>query len=156
MTLLVAREGSACGTVTIRPDGPHRLNADVSYAAEIEAARAQGHRVGEVTRLAVDCDVDNKEILASLFHGVHLLLRFHHRVTHFFIEVNPRHVPFYRRTLGFFVAGDERLCPRVLAPSILLQARIDEFGERVGHFCCRVLLGSDSSRVVTGSDLSPA
>lgn len=37
------------------------------------------------------------------------------------IEVNPRHVEFYRRMLGFEMFGAERLCNRVNAPAVLLR-----------------------------------
>jgi hypothetical protein len=48
-------------------------------------------------------------------------------ITDMFIEVNPRHVPFYRRAFGFRVAAPERTCPRVLAPSVLLRLEVDAF-----------------------------
>ena len=59
-------------------------------------------------------------MLAGLFHTVYL---FAWRVRNFdyvVIEVNPRHVGFYRRSLGFDVIGSERHNPRVDAPAVLM------------------------------------
>ena len=41
------------------------------------------------------------------------------------IEVNPRHVPFYRRALGFEPIGPERTNRKVNAPAVLLCASFE-------------------------------
>lgn len=41
------------------------------------------------------------------------------------IEVNPRHVRFYKRMLGFVEFGAERMCSRVDAPAVLLRLELD-------------------------------
>jgi len=46
-------------------------------------------------------------------------------VTDAFVEVNPRHVSFYRRAFGFLVASEERMCERVKAPAVLLRLRLE-------------------------------
>ena len=61
----------------------------------------------------------------------HLVARKVHEVTDVFIEVNPRHVAFYSRALGFVVAAGERICERVRAPSVLLRAELDVLEERL-------------------------
>ena len=56
-----------------------------------------------------------------------------HQVTDLFIEVHPRHAGFYRRLLGYKVAGPERICPRVGAPAVLMhlgQHQLDTLIER--------------------------
>ena len=55
-----------------------------------------------------------------------------HGVTDVFIEVNPRHVAFYSRALGFVVLGDERICARVGAPSVLLHLDVEILDEQLG------------------------
>ena len=86
-------------------------------------------------RLALDHEVsDNKALLARLFHlaflhayrlaGCRLLV----------IEVNPRHVPFYRRMLGFKVAAEARLNPRVNAPAVLMTLDLIYGAEQIGRY----------------------
>jgi hypothetical protein len=56
-------------------------------------------------------------------------------MTDAFIEVNPRHVPFYRRMMGFTDVGEERFCDRVAAPARLLHlpmSLMDEFVTKFG------------------------
>jgi len=139
LTLVTGGGSAPVGTITLRSDGPDGLQADSCYRRELDAARAKGQRVGEVTRLALESEVDSKPVLASMFYVAQWLLQFHHEVTNVFVEVNPRHAPFYRRTLGFVVAARERFCERVGAPGVLLQVPIDVLGHRVGAFRNRVL-----------------
>jgi len=54
-----------------------------------------------------------------------------HGVTDVFIEVNPRHVGFYQRALGFAVAAGERFCERVKAPSVLLKLELADLERRL-------------------------
>ena len=54
-----------------------------------------------------------------------------HDVTDVFIEVNPRHVGFYSRVLGFAVAAGEKFCERAGAPSVLLQLEIEALEKRL-------------------------
>jgi hypothetical protein len=49
-----------------------------------------------------------------------------------FIEVNPRHARFYRVLFGFAQAAGERLCPRVMAPAVLLRLEIERLEARLG------------------------
>jgi hypothetical protein len=48
-----------------------------------------------------------------------------------FIEVNPRHVAFYKRMLNFSPAGDCKICPRVDAPAVLLHCEVDYMRQQV-------------------------
>ena len=119
-TFVAYDEGALVGTVSIRLDSADRgLSADELYRDEINQFRSLDQRVCEFTRLAVDASV-SKPVLAGLFHTAYLyaarMRGFHLAV----IEVNPRHVVFYRRALGFRVIGPERLNERVNAPAVLL------------------------------------
>ena len=89
------------GTVSLRLDSLAGLAADALYRVEVDALRFDGRRVCEFTRLAVDTARLSQPVLAGLFHTVYL---FAQRIRNFdfvVIEVNPRHVGFYRRSLGF-------------------------------------------------------
>lgn len=139
LTLVTSDTGAPTGTMTLRPDGPDGLQADSCFARELNEARQVGCRLGEVTSLALESEADSKAVLASLFYVGHWIFRFHHGVTDVVIEVNPRHAPFYQRALGFAVASGERICERVGAPGVLLQAPIEVIGQRAAAFREKVL-----------------
>ena len=82
--------------------------------------RERGYRLCEFTRLAVDKTVASKPVLAGLFHTAYLYAAVIRDYTHAVIEVNPRHVTFYRRALGFEPIGPKRTNLRVNAPAVLL------------------------------------
>jgi len=132
ITFLVASNQTTLGTLTLGLDGPLGLRADGSYGDVVERFRSAGHRVCELTRLALEESVDSKAVLASLFSLAHAVGRTLHDVTHVFIEVNPRHVAFYSRVLGFVVEAGGKLCDRVCAPSMLLQAELGTLERRLG------------------------
>jgi hypothetical protein len=113
------------GTLTLGLDSTAGLMADEMYKAEVDAARGEGGRVAELVRLAVDVCPEAKEVLASLLHMAYLCGRVIHGVTDTFIEVNPRHVTYYKRLFGFEVAGAPKTCPRVNAPAVLLRLRLE-------------------------------
>ena len=69
--------------------------------------------------------------LDALGQSAYLVTRVIHALTDVVIEVNPRHVRFYRRVFGFVVAGAGRLCTRVGAPSVLMQLDLEQFARRV-------------------------
>jgi hypothetical protein len=60
----------------------------------------------------------------------HRLNGFHNLV----IEVNPRHVMYYRRLLGFQILGPERLNRRVNAPAVLLSLELAHAYEQIARF----------------------
>ena len=119
-TFVAFDAGTLVGTVSLRLDSPQGLAADELYRKEIDGFRRNRIQICEFTRLAVDPKIGSKRVLASLFHTAYL---FAHRVRACqgaVIEVNPRHVVFYTRALGFEPAGPERLSRRVRAPAVLL------------------------------------
>jgi hypothetical protein len=113
VTLQACRGESVFGTISVNFDSDAGLAADALYRSEIDAYRMAEAEVAEATQLAVDPEHGSKEVLGALFHLVYLycLLR---GVSHLLIEVNPRHVAFYRRMLGFTQAGECKLCERVI------------------------------------------
>jgi hypothetical protein len=113
--------GDLVGTVGLRLDSSNGLAADALYQPEIDLLRSEGLTLCEFTRLALDVNAGSKPVLAGLFHTAYI---FAHRVRgcdYAVIEVNPRHVAFYKRALGFEIVGPERLSPRVNAPAVLLR-----------------------------------
>ncbi|MCX7893857.1 MAG: hypothetical protein N2544_16005 [Burkholderiales bacterium] len=132
VTLLARSDAATLGTLTLRLDGPLGLAAERGYGEAVSAARARGRRVCELTRLALAERCDWRAVLASLFGLAYATGRTAHGVTDVFIEVNPRHVGFYERALGFVVAAGERFCERVKAPSVLLKLELAELERRLG------------------------
>jgi hypothetical protein len=120
-TTLVACNGDlAFGTLTVGVDMGSGLLADTLYRPQIDAARGNGARVCEVTRLAMDPKLSTPEAMATIFHLGFIVARLLHGMTDSFIEVHPRHTGYYRRMLGYRVAGPHLICPRVGAPAVLM------------------------------------
>lgn len=131
LTLVASRGTTMFGTLTLGLDSPEGLAVDELYPEELAEARANGARVFELTRLAIDPAFNSKEVLASIFHLAYIYSRLIHQMTDVFIEVNPRHVGFYKRMLGFRVAGEERRCARVDAPAVLLHLPLSYIDEQI-------------------------
>ena len=135
ITLLAYDVDKIVGTLTLGLDSPVGLLVDELYKPEVDALRAQGRQVCEIIKLALDERRGSKPVLAALFHISFIYGHNIHQATDFVIEVNPRHVEFYKRMLGFELLGSERLCNRVNAPAVLLRlemthahAQIEKFG----------------------------
>jgi hypothetical protein len=131
VVLLAQHGGHLMGTLTVRPDSPQGLFAEQSYFDEIHAMRRDGHRLGELVKLAVEEGADWKAALDALVQSAYLITRVVNSLTDVVIEVNPRHVRFYQRVFGFAVAASERFCERVRAPSVLLRLDLEQFGRRL-------------------------
>ena len=131
ITLLARAGGRLLGTLTVRRDGPGGLLAEGSYAAEVQALRDAGHCLGEVVKLATVEGTHWTTALDALVRSAYLLTRVVYGLSDVIIEVNPRHVGFYRRVYGFVEAGGRRLCDRVRAPSILMRLDLEQFGRRL-------------------------
>lgn len=129
VTLVASDAEKALATITAGFDGPEGLVVDDVYHEEIQALRQTGARIFELTKLAVDRNDQSRDVLAMMFHVAYMYARRLRDCTHIVIEVNPRHVKFYQRMLGFNILGPERTCPRVGAPAVLLMLPLD-YGER--------------------------
>ena len=132
MILVATCDAAAVGTLTLRTDGPGGLSADEVHGAAIDAARASGRRVCELTRFAIGADATWQPTLGALVGLAYLAARAIHRATDVFVEVNPRHARFYQRVFGFVVAAGQRICPRVGAPAVLLRLELQRFDATVG------------------------
>ncbi len=124
-------EGRLSGTVTLRLDSDDGLAADELYRDETRALRAQGHRICEFTRLAVDTAHISYPVLAALFHTVFLFAQKLRGFDYAVIEVNPRHVGYYQRALGFEVIGGRRHNTRVNAPAVLMGVSFDVIASKL-------------------------
>lgn len=133
-TLSAVEEEAIIGTITVSFDSAKRLSADDAFADEVEALRAQGRRMCEFTKLAVDPTVGTKRVLAALFHVAYIVA---HRIRGYdllLIEVNPRHVRYYERMLAFTIQSEERMNRSVNAPAVLLSIEFSEVMKQIGIF----------------------
>ena len=122
ITLLVYdAEEQPIGTVTLGPDRGHGLLADGLFMRELDQIRQRpGARLLELTRFAMDRHRGNsKQVLATLINMAYLYTQWM-GCNWMVIEVNPRHIGFYEDCMGFRLAGDEKICPRVDAPAVLM------------------------------------
>lgn len=132
-TILVRnKEGKDIGTATLIFDCDLGLPSDEIYPDELNEMRLPGKRIVEVTRLAIDHDYrGSRLLLMRMFNFLYIHACHSMNQTGIVIEVNPRHVDYYKRIFGFSVIGDEKPCPRVLgAPSVLLYLSLEE-GQRI-------------------------
>jgi len=121
ITLAAVDGEQTIATITVGVDSPAGLAVEELYPEELKALRAAGRRLCEFTKLAVDNMVRSKAVLAAIFHIAYIYGHRMRSCTDVVIEVNPRHVRFYRSMLGFELLGEERIDPRVNAPAMLLR-----------------------------------
>lgn len=131
ITLAAFQNDKVIGTLTLGLDSPAGLVVDQLYKVEADKLRAEGRSLCDVTKLAVDQDIKSKSVLGALFHLSVIYGRNIHHATDFLIEVNPRHALFYQRMIGFVPWGEERMCPRVNAPAVLLKLDLEYADEQV-------------------------
>jgi len=131
------------GTVTVGLDSEEGgLFIDGLYAEEANRLRMQGRRIAEFTKLAVDNNSHSKPLLAALFHIAYICARRIHHCTDLLIELNPRHVAFYRRMLGFEPFGEMRGDPRVGAPALLLRMCLERGQQEIARLGGKVELAA--------------
>lgn len=134
ITLTASEDQQTIGTITIGLDSAEGLSSEDVFGAEIRALRADGQRIVEFTKLAIDPICGTKRVLAALFHVAYIVA---HRLRGYdtlVMEVNPRHVRYYERMLGARVLGEERLNRSVNAPAVLLSIAFDYIMEQIGEF----------------------
>ena len=134
ITLFAETAGATVGTMTLCLDNDETgLPADENFRDKLDVLREQGRRLCEPSRLAIDKGV-SKRVFAALIHISYIYAHNIHGFTDYVIEVNPRHVVFYKRMLGFKDFGGERECTRVGAPAVLLRLDLDYMGAQIRKY----------------------
>jgi len=133
-TFAAYSSGNVVGTLGVRLDSREGLKIEEMYADEVEGLRARGRRLAEITRLAVVESAASKEVLGALFHTALLFIHVVQRCTDVVIEVNPRHVAYYRRVLFFKPLGPQRHLDRVGAPAVALGLELPTLKNAVDEF----------------------
>ncbi|MFL6675174.1 MAG: N-acyl amino acid synthase FeeM domain-containing protein [Massilia sp.] len=130
ITLCAETGGALVGTMSLCLDRTGKLPADENFGDQLAMLRRQGRRLAEPSRLAIDKGV-SKRVFAAMIHISYIYAHNLQRYTDYVIEVNPRHVEFYKRMLGFADFGGERTCSRVGAPAVLLRLPLDVMGAHI-------------------------
>ena len=125
--------GTPIGTLTVRLDGEDGLLAEELYDAEVQRLRAEGHRLCEIVKFAIEDSVNYKPLLAALFHVAFIYAHRLNNCTDLLIEVTPQHASFYRRMLEFELFGEERLNPRVNTRGVLLGLDLGYAGQQISR-----------------------
>lgn len=137
ITLSASDRDQIIATISVGLDSAKGMFVDKLYRPEIDRIREQNRKVCEFTKLAVESSIRSKTVLATLFHIAFIYARRIHGCSDLVVEVNPRHVIFYERMLGFREMGPERVDPRVRAPAVLLHLDLDhaqrQIAELGGH-----------------------
>jgi hypothetical protein len=132
---LAAFDGEeSIATISAGIDSSAGLLVENLYPDEVGKLRTGGATLCEFTRLAVANMVRSKAVLAAIFHIAYI---YAHRIrgsSDLLIEVNPRHVRFYRAMLGFDVCGPEKIDPRVNAPALLLRLALVHAREQIARY----------------------
>lgn len=134
ITLVATDDDMTIGTLTIGFDSSNGLLADQLFSDETDTLRDRGRSVCEFIKLAIDSSVKSRLVLASLFHVAFICAHRLKGTDNVVIEVNPRHVRYYERMLGFKVAGPQRLNPRVDAPAVLLDLDLGHADRQIDRF----------------------
>lgn len=125
ITLMASQNDAVVGTITLGIDTGDGLLADENYKHEVDLLRAEGRKICELTKFAVDQARGSKRVLAALFHIAYIYGRVLQKQTDVVIEVTPKHALFYKRMLGFEQMGPERLNSRVNTMGVLLRLEIE-------------------------------
>ena len=120
ITLSAYDGADVVATLSVGLDSGTDLFVNALFGQEVNSLRARGGKVCEFTKLAIEDAIRSKAVIAALFHSAYILARRISSCTDLVVEVNPRHVLFYQRMLGFTVLGPTRADPRVKAPATLL------------------------------------
>ncbi|EHR71950.1 hypothetical protein BurJ1DRAFT_3135 [Burkholderiales bacterium JOSHI_001] len=120
-TLIAWQDGQAIGTLTVALSAKGQsLKVDECFSEANSGGNSEGARC-EFTRLAMGRTTFSTLLLASMFHVAHIYAHLCAGVRQLYIEVNPRHVRYYRAMLGFQkVVENERRNDRVGAPAVLM------------------------------------
>ncbi|WP_426197473.1 N-acyl amino acid synthase FeeM domain-containing protein [Massilia sp. DWR3-1-1] len=142
LTLFAECHGVVVGTLGLCLDGAVGLPADENFREQLDILRDQGLRLCEPSRLAIDAGM-TKRVFASMIHVSYLYAHVLHGYSDYIIEVNPRHVAFYQRMLGFERVGPVRPCSRVGAPAVLLRLPLSVMATQISACGGRPELQSD-------------
>lgn len=131
VTLIILLDENLIATMTLGIDSERGLSADEAYKKELDDLRAKNRKISEITKYAIEDGFGSMQIQASIIHITYIFARYVHSCTDFVIEVNPRHIRFYKEYLGFHILGQEKYCKRVNAHSQLMHIELDYMAKKI-------------------------
>jgi hypothetical protein len=154
--VFVARvAGHVVGTISLVEDSPLGLPMEELYADEVNRLREQRRRVSEVSALAMDPGSITHGTIAvlGLIRMAELYAAEVARLDDVCISVNPRHVGFYRKFLGFELIGPRRSYHRVNgAPAEALRLDLGEVRHLIRELHAGVRPASKRAAFMFGED----
>ena len=134
-TFTASIDGRVVGTLSLTVDHENRMAADDTFEDVLNDVRSQpGIHICELTKFAFSPSAAPMDVLASLFHTIFIFGTQKFSCTDLFIEVNPRHIRFYKTLLGFTSVGDLRSNISVSAPSQLLRLRVSDIATYIAEY----------------------
>lgn len=106
-TFIAIENGEVIGTISLIVDSPLGLPMEESYSEELNALRAQGRRIAEVSSLAVSKGSRNLGIFVRLCKYM-TLFAIHIGVEDLCIGISPEHAPFFKEVYLFETMGEVR------------------------------------------------
>ena len=126
LTLIAKFDNNVIGTLTV--GFGDELVVESLFPQEVRDIRDKGHIVCEFTKLAID---SSKQVLAALFNVAYIYAYRIREADTLLIEVNPRHVRYYKSMMGFNIIGPEKYNDRVNAVSVLLALDFKYVSEQI-------------------------
>lgn len=117
------------GSVTLVFEENCKLPSEKMYRDEIKNIKNEGHRLAEISRLIIHPDYRNsKEVLLLLFNYLAIYTYRVKKYSCLIVQVNPRHISYYKLLLKFKEVGNQKISPIVNnAPAILLSLTTDTY-----------------------------
>ena len=132
-TLIALINNKVIGTITINIDSANKLAIDNTFTI-VNEIRQNSNKICEFTKLALDPILGTKKILISLFHCAVIIAYYIHNCDILLMEINPRHVKYYKRQFGFEQVSDEQINNSVEAPSTLLSISFSYVIDQISKF----------------------
>jgi len=128
-TIIVKRNGSISGTLTVIRDSAAGLPVENLFGEEISKIRREKSLICELSGLAVDASISSSErrgVLLSLFRYAFILSYDILGCTDFCMIANPHHSDYYQKKLYFVRIGHVKHCDSVNgAPGVLLHINLE-------------------------------
>lgn len=120
MPLVAMADGRLVGTATVTLDGPRGLPTDSTYADKTSELRIQ-YKLAAGWRLATDIECHSSHAVSAALLAAAARLLLEHAEPTLLMECHQRHVPYYRRRLGFESYAKRDSTPGLTnAPSVLM------------------------------------
>ncbi len=134
ITLQATLAENTVGTISIRFDNQHGLQLDQLFKQEIDQLRDAGRQICEFTKFAISGALQSRQLTAALFHIAFICAYRIHQCSDICIEVNPRHVSFYKHMLEFRQLSEARENPKIQAPSVLMAIDLEHGQSMIQQF----------------------